>query len=71
MVVVPPTLAYWVRPPAPKLTVRLPSGWLLTATFVSVMVDPEGLISAPLGPKTKLVPALIHAVCVPVAFGLD
>ena len=39
--------------------------------FRSVMLDPEGLTNAPLLPKTKLVPALIQAVCPPVAVVFD
>ena len=34
------------------------------------MVEPEGLVSAPLAPKVKLVPALTQAACAPVALGL-
>jgi len=35
-----------------------------------VMAGVAGLVSAPAGPKVKLVPALTQATCVPDAFGL-
>ena len=70
MVALPPLLAYWVRPPEPIFSQRLPSDWDPTLTLGMVMDDPTGLESWALAPKVKLVPTLIHAACVPVAFGL-
>ena len=37
---------------------------------MSVMVEPVGLVSAPVALNTKLVPALTQADCAPVALGL-
>ena len=61
MVAVPPMEANWVRPPAPTLIVTLPSDCPATVTLGTETAEPGGLIIAPLGPKVKVVPALIQA----------
>src|SRR6202012_6087846 len=67
MVAAPLVVANCVSAPEEMLTESVPSDWPSTVTPATLIDDPVGEASEPLALKTKVVPVLTQATCVPVA----